>query len=587
MTDFKENKYAVQTIWSTIYRLFMWDKYLALLSVGGVVLTALPYYGVHLLEGFLMRTATEAANRGNSVWNIVVAIGILHCITRIPTILGYWLNSWAAFSLGSKMQTQLVNRWCRRDERNARNYYNGKVTSHILADASEIKDFFFQGLGLSVVEPFVIGIGGFITVMLIEWKFIPLLLLVGLLSTFCTTKLSKYIYSLSQESAEIKESAIQSLSTIFTAEQTIRNMGIREKELKTYNHAVSGFSWAKERLENTMKVCELVESIFQIVSLVGCILLAVWLSKNNHFYFADVMLILPMQTLISSMLGGIGKAWNCMTSVSVHASRVFDIMDIEQEDLRQDNPMIKYGEFKNVLLLDQVIFSYQKENDILQGVSLKVGKGKKVAIVGPSGSGKSTLFGIIMNYFLPEDGNVYLLDQLPEESSLSSWRDKIALIQQENSLFDISIADNISISNVRSGIVSDREAIEEAAKRANAHEFIESLPEGYDTMVGESGKHFSGGQRQRIALARAFLSEVPLILLDEPTSALDVENEKLFYQALKRTPQNQAVLIITHRLKYLKDFNKIYVLDKGQIVAEGTHDELVDGSSLYQELWKN
>jgi ATP-binding cassette, subfamily B, bacterial MsbA len=216
----------------------------------------------------------------------------------------------------------------------------------------------------------------------------------------------------------------------------------------------------------------------------------------------------------------------------------------------------------------------------LDGVSLRVAPGETVALVGPSGGGKSTILSLLPRFYDVTGGAVTINGADVRSLRIHDLRDHIALVTQEPFLFDDTIAANIAYG--RPGATQAQ--IEEAARSAAAHDFITALPEGYDTRAGEAGLRLSGGQRQRIAIARAFVKDAPILLLDEATSALDTESEALVQAALERLMQGRATLMIAHRLSTVRNADRIYVIEAGRVVEEGSHDALVARGGLYSRL---
>jgi ATP-binding cassette subfamily B protein/subfamily B ATP-binding cassette protein MsbA len=227
--------------------------------------------------------------------------------------------------------------------------------------------------------------------------------------------------------------------------------------------------------------------------------------------------------------------------------------------------------------LDGVWFGYHPDRPVLRGVSLTVEPGQTVALVGATGAGKSTLLSLLPRFFDPWSGRVRLDGVDVRTAALRDVRGRVALVRQEPLLLPISIAENIAYG--RPG--APRDQVERAARQAFAAEFIEQLPAGYDTVVGERGATLSGGQQQRLAIARALLKDAPILVLDEPTAALDPESEQQLIQALSRASAGRTVLVIAHRLSTVRHADRIVVLDHGRIVEHGTHRQLLAAGGTY------
>jgi subfamily B ATP-binding cassette protein MsbA len=237
--------------------------------------------------------------------------------------------------------------------------------------------------------------------------------------------------------------------------------------------------------------------------------------------------------------------------------------------------------FRDGIRYEGVSFAYADGPTVLQDLSFEIRRGEVVALVGSSGSGKSTAMDLLPRFYDPSAGRITIDGVDLREATVASLRGQLGIVTQETILFHDSVRNNIAYGTQD----ASEEAVRAAAVAAHAHGFIQEMPQGYDTLIGERGVKLSGGERQRLAIARALLRNPPVLLLDEATSALDLESERLVQDALERLMRDRTVLVIAHRLSTVQHADRIVVLEKGRVVATGTHDQLLDQQGLYRRLY--
>lgn len=300
------------------------------------------------------------------------------------------------------------------------------------------------------------------------------------------------------------------------------------------------------------------------------------LSPDSFFVFlaASLSLMQPIKR--------IGEANSKIQRGLGAAKRIFDVLDTE-ERVREFPDAKPFEGLRRTLRFRNVSFSYDQENPVLMGINLSVKAGQIVALAGASGTGKTTIINLIPRFYDPTEGAIEIDGVDIRTFTLNSLREAIGLVTQETILFNDTILNNIAYG--RETVC--REDVVRVAKAANAHDFIEALPKGYETVIGERGASLSGGEKQRIAIARALLKDPPILILDEATSALDAESQAQVQEAIQKLMLGRTTIVIAHRLSTIKDADVIYVIDKGAIVDRGSHSELLGKEGIYRNLYKH
>jgi subfamily B ATP-binding cassette protein MsbA len=460
----------------------------------------------------------------------------------------------------------------------------GDIMARMLGDVGEVQNSFFAILELIVKEPMTI-------IFTIAAMFAISLKLT--IFVFIFIPISGYIISLIGKSLKSKSQKLQYEGgyLISIVEESLSGL----KVVKSYN---AENSFKKKFNESVNRLLKLSNSIGRKNNLaspfsefMGIIVIAVLLWFGGNMVLLDK---LPNGKAVlegAQFLAYIGLAYNILTpakSISkatyavksgmAAAQRVFEVLEVENAITDKPNAIEK-ASFDSEITIDNINFKYEEEN-VLKNFSLQVPKGKTIALVGQSGSGKSTIANLLTRFYDVQEGTIKIDNTNIKDMTMNSLRHLLGLVTQDSILFNDTIKNNILIGKENA---TDEEILE-ALKVANAYEFVQDLPNGIYTNIGDAGNKLSGGQKQRLNIARAVLKNPPIMILDEATSALDTESEKFVQVALENMMQNRTSIVIAHRLSTIQKADKIVVMHRGEIVEQGNHDELLAMNGTYSKL---
>ena len=366
------------------------------------------------------------------------------------------------------------------------------------------------------------------------------------------------------------------------------------KTVQAYNHQSHDDKQFSDHVETAFNVAlrRIMMRSFLITIVItlvfGALAVMIWVGGqdviNGTMSAGELTAFVAYAVIVASAVGAISQVISELQRAAGAMERLMELLEAVNEIEAPEEPRQLNGNFKGLLTLTDVSFAYSSrpENPALDGVTLQIRSGESVALVGPSGAGKSTLFDLVLRFYDPQSGSIELDGVDIRELDPQELRSNIAIVSQQPTMFTGNVWDNIRYGRPDA---SDEE-VRHAAESAYASEFIDKLPEGYDSYLGEAGIRLSGGQKQRIAIARAILKDPEILLLDEATSALDAESERKVQMALEKLMANRTSLVIAHRLATVMNVSKIAVLDSGKLIAQGSHKELLLESKLYANLAK-
>ena len=363
--------------------------------------------------------------------------------------------------------------------------------------------------------------------------------------------------------------------------ETVKYFNAEQYETRRYDKAMEGYQKAAILSRTSLATVNIGQSFLMNIGLVGLVLLATQRALTGEMTTGDILTITLVMMQVYRPLNILGFAYREIKQALTDMEKMFALLDLQPEI--QDCPdAIKLHGDQADINFSGVCFRYESERSILKDVSFTIKRGDTVAVVGPTGAGKSTLSRILFRFYDIEAGSVHINGHDITKVSLESLRKFIGIVPQDTVLFNDTIGYNIGYANP----AASQEDIETVAKNAQIHDFIKSLPNGYKTLVGERGLKLSGGEKQRVAIARTLLKNPAILILDEATSALDSVTEEGIQSALEAVSANRTTLVIAHRLSTIVNADKIIVMDKGKIVEQGKHTQLLKKNRLYKELWE-
>ncbi|MBB6123664.1 ABCB family ABC transporter ATP-binding protein/permease [Sphingobium subterraneum] len=362
--------------------------------------------------------------------------------------------------------------------------------------------------------------------------------------------------------------------------ETVKYFNAEDREADRYGRAMRQYANAAVKSENSLALLNIGQALVTNLMMAGAMAYSVWGWSQGRFTTGDVVLVNTLLAQLFRPLDMLGMVYRTIRQGVIDMEAMFALIDTPQEIV--DAPgapdlAVAKGEVR----FDDVVFGYDADREILHGVSFTIPAGKTLAIVGPTGAGKSTIARLLFRFYDVNGGRILIDGQDIATVRQDSLRAAIGIVPQDMVLFNDTIGYNIAYG--REG--ASHAEIEEAARGASIHDFILSLPKGYDTRVGERGLKLSGGEKQRVAIARTLLKNPPVLILDEATSALDSRTEAAIQDVLGRIAQRRTTIIVAHRLSTVVEADEIIVLDQGRIVEQGTHRALLAGDGLYAQMW--
>jgi len=458
-------------------------------------------------------------------------------------------------------------------------YGTGKLMSKITYDVPQASSALSNAWVILIRDSLTI-LALIAYLLYISWQLTLLMLIVGPVVAFIIDKASKLMRNSSKAVQRNMGQLTEHLEESLTAHQDIKIYGAEQYEKNRFQHT------ATELLNNSMQVTKVsalnvpLVQVLAAIALSGVVYVAMQMSAQNLFTPGELLAYITAMALTFEPIRRLTSINETVQKGMAAAESIFELLDQPNET---NTGTAKLSTTIGEIAFTDVKFSYpNSEQPALIDFNLTIPAGKTTALVGQSGSGKSTLVNLITRFYDTLSGQIKLDDKDIQTLERHFLREQIALVSQKVTLFDDTVAANIAYGHAE----HDREAIMAAAKAAHAWEFIEKLPNGLDTQIGENGNLLSGGQRQRIAIARAFLKNAPILILDEATSALDNQSEQMIQRAMETLKKNRTVIVIAHRLSTIENADNIVVMQQGKLMEQGSHTELLAQKGIYSQLYQ-
>jgi len=529
---------------------------------------------------------------GGSLWDLITVQQDLPQLTNMVWVFIGLVVGQGLLSMGHSYVTAWVSQHVMADFRThvfghlhrlSLNFFakrrTGELLSRLMNDVGTIQSLLTE-TPMDLLKHLVTIIGGVGFLLFMNWRLCLLILILLPLLALVARTFGKRLKSLSMTIQDQTAQLTTLIEEVISGIRVVKSFGQGRREERRFRSAV------EELLETTMKRTGVLAVFVPVITLCtfSMAIAVLWYGGKQviegHMTPGDLFAFVLFAGILIGPFGSAARIFSQVKEVQGAMVRVFELLDTPLEIQDVPNPKMVQS-LEGRIRFDHVSFAYEGRPSILESVSFSIEAGEKVALVGPTGAGKTTIINLLHRFYDPTGGRILIDGQDLATLHLDSFYDQLALVPQETVLFGGTILDNVRYGRWEA---SERDVVE-ACRRAHAHEFIEALPEGYHTVLGEKGINLSGGQRQRIAIARALLKNPRILILDEATSALDSQSELLVQAALTELMEGRTTLMIAHRFSSIQQADRILVLHKGTIVEEGRHDELLAKRGLYHHLY--
>lgn len=580
-SDASENKKA-RSIWPLFqlwgflkpYRLRIVAAGIALIAAAAATLT-LPVAFRYMIDLGFSRNNAEQIDR------YFLALFVVALILAAATALRYYLVSWIGERLVADVRSKVYSHVLQQSPVFFETTRTGEVLSRLTTDTTLIQSVIGSSVSVALRNTLLL-VGGLTMLLITSLKLSSMILLLIPVVMVPLIVFGRRVRKLSRDSQDRIADSSAVAQEVLNAVSTVQAFGQQRHETGRFDSSVTAsFETALRRITNRAALTAMV-----IMLVFGAVVLVLWIGAHavldGRMSAGELGQFLLYAVFTAGAVGALSESWGELQRAAGATERLTELLAANTQ-LPVAMPVATPGS-DGTIQFSNLHFSYPSRPDVkvLNGINLTINPGETVALVGPSGAGKTTIFQLLLRFYDPQQGSLSVGGSDLRHCDPEAVRKQFALVPQESVIFAESALENIRYGN---SSATDSDVIN-AAQHAAAADFLNAQPEGFDTFLGERGVRLSGGQKQRIAIARAMLKDAPVVLLDEATSALDAESEQLVQKALEELTENRTTLVIAHRLATVREADRIIVLDGGEIVAEGSHDELMQQQGLYARLAK-
>lgn len=552
--------------------------YLTIAILSMILLTAVQLYPPQLIRSLIGMMSDQDPNLVHNAINIALLLLAAYAAQWGLGFVKAYITHVAAWNFVSYLRVRAYNKLQQLSLGYFHDKQTGQIMSRVATDTQELEvliahaipDLIISVLTLIAVASILLSIN----TQLALYTFIPMPFF-----AYLVTRFAKRVFPQFKQAHQVRGEFFAMLNDNISGMREIQAFNKQENE---YEKVEEKSREHITHLLNALRMSAFFHPSMNFVAQLGTVIVVGVggiLAAQGNMPVKDMVAFMLYLGMFYQPISTLARLNEDMQNALAAAQRVFDIIDAES-DVREASNALELPKVKGQIKFEDVSFSYVEEIPVIKNLNLEINAGEMVAFVGQTGVGKTTIASLINRFYEQQKGNIFIDGVDIRDVTLHSLRDNISMVMQDVFLFNGTVAENIAYGVKK----ASREAIMDAAKKANADEFIDKLEDGYDTVIGERGIKLSGGQKQRLAIARAILRDSPILILDEATAAVDMATERLIHEAINVVAQSRTTIIIAHRLATVKNAHKIVVLDRGEIVEIGTHETLVDKGGIYSDF---